>query len=54
MSYETERNRYLIRKYLFMVEQIKKNPHPIYAEERIKILTNRINKLDEINKHMAK
>ena len=28
---------YFIDKYKFMIEQIKKNPHPIYAEDRIRI-----------------
>jgi hypothetical protein len=53
MSYETERNRYLIRKYLFMIEQLAKNPSK-FSDERIEILTNRINKIDEINKQLAK
>ena len=53
MSYEEARNRYLIRKYLFMIEQLAKNPSKL-SDERIEILTNRINKLDESTKQMAK
>ena len=37
---------YFIDKYKFMIEQIKKNPHPIYAEDRIRILTARIKRLE--------
>lgn len=53
MSYEEDRNKYLIRKYLFMIEQLAKNPTK-FSDERIEILTNRINKLDESNNTMAK
>ena len=53
MSYEKARNRYLIRKYLFMIEQLAKNPTK-FSDERIEILTNRINKLDESNSNLAK
>lgn len=53
MSYEEVRDRYLIRKYLFMIEQLAKNPTK-FSDERIEILTNRINKLDESTKQMAK
>lgn len=53
MSYAEALNRYLIRKYLFMIEQLAKNPTK-FSDERIEILTNRINKLDESTKQMAK
>jgi hypothetical protein len=53
MSYEEAKNRYLIRKYLFMIEQLAKNPTK-YSDEKIEILTNRIKKLDESTKQMAK
>lgn len=53
MTYQESMNRYLIRKYLFMIEQLAKNPTK-YSDEKIEILTNRINKLDESTKQMAK
>jgi len=44
---KTTKQDYFIAKYKFMIEQIKKNPHPIYAQDRVRILTARIKRLED-------